>query len=259
MAVHLTSLSRALLRLGIRDPILRALRKFGYNLVRVEPSAPLGSTDIPDAECYEPFFRPWLRDDEFKEVYGLVAPSTIVSIDRCYILWTLARQALNTPGDFVECGVYRGGTARLLAEVISRYGRGRRLHLFDTFGGMPETGDNDLHSPGDFGDTSMGSVAGTVGHSSMVLYHAGEMPSTFEGFGETLIAFAHVDVDLFQSVLDCCTFVYPRLAAGGVMVFDDYGFASCPGARKAVDSFFSDRPEHPLILPNAQAILFRRC
>jgi O-methyltransferase len=43
------------------------------------------------------------------------------------------------------------------------------------------------------------------------------------------------------------------------MVFDDYGFQSCPGARKAVDSFFSDKPEQPLILSNAQAIVIRQC
>ena len=41
------------------------------------------------------------------------------------------------------------------------------------------------------------------------------------------------------------------------MVFDDYGFASCPGARKAVDEFFNDKPERPLVLPTAQAIVMR--
>jgi O-methyltransferase len=246
-------------RIGIRDIVLQTLRKLGYNLVRTEPAGPPGTSEIPDAECYQPFFSPWLRDAAFSEVYSLVAPSTIVSIDRCYTLWTLAHQALNAPGEFVECGVYKGGTARLLAEIVARRGKSRRLHLFDTFHGMPETGEADLHSQGDFVDTSLESVKCVVGHSSLVCYHAGQMPETFKGSEDIRVAFAHVDVDIFQSVLDCSSFIYPRLVPGGIIVFDDYGFPTCPGARKAVDSFFLDKPEQPLILSNAQAVVIRRC
>jgi O-methyltransferase len=58
-------------------------------------------------------------------------------------------------------------------------------------------------------------------------------------------------------VLDCCHFIYPRLLAGGFMVFDDYGFPSCFGARQAVDEFFAGRPEVPLVLPTGQAVVFK--
>ena len=64
-------------------------------------------------------------------------------------------------------------------------------------------------------------------------------------------------VDIRQSVLDCCEFVYPRMVPGGVLVFDDYGFLTCPGARAAVDEFFSDKPEHALVLHTGQAIVFK--
>jgi O-methyltransferase len=43
------------------------------------------------------------------------------------------------------------------------------------------------------------------------------------------------------------------------MVFDDYGFASCPGARQAVDNFFADTPFVPLVLSTGQAIIFKSC
>jgi len=64
-------------------------------------------------------------------------------------------------------------------------------------------------------------------------------------------------VDIYQSIHDCCHHIYPRLSPGAMMVFDDYGFPSCPGARKAVDEFFHDKPERPLVLPTAQAIVIR--
>jgi len=43
-----------------------------------------------------------------------------------------------------------------------------------------------------------------------------------------------------------------------VMLFDDYGFPTCPGARKAVDEFFSDKPEVPFYLPTGQCLVVRK-
>jgi O-methyltransferase len=83
------------------------------------------------------------------------------------------------------------------------------------------------------------------------------IPDTFGESGDLRFAFSHVDVDIHKSVLDCCRFLYPRTAMGGVIVFDDYGFPSCPGARQAVDEFFADKPEYPLVLRSGQAIVFR--
>jgi O-methyltransferase len=40
------------------------------------------------------------------------------------------------------------------------------------------------------------------------------------------------------------------------MVCDDYGFASCPGARKAVDEYFAGKPDVPIELPSGQALIF---
>ncbi len=250
-------LVRVLRALGIRDALLRILSRQGYHLVRTEPPGPSGTEDVPDADCYRPFFSPWIRDAGFNDVYGLISSATIVSVDRCYVLWTLAHQALCLEGEFLECGVYRGGTARLLAEVISRTRSNARLHLFDTFDGMPPTTDLDLHQVGDFVDTSLAAVKVLVGHSERVAFHPGLIPGTFSGLENLRIALAHIDVDVFRSILDCCEFIYPRMASGGFMLFDDYGFRSCPGARKAVDLFFGGRPERPLVLANGQAIVVR--
>ena len=60
-----------------------------------------------------------------------------------------------------------------------------------------------------------------------------------------------------KSVLDCCEFFYPRMAHGGIMIFDYYGFLSCPGAKEAVDTYFMDKPETPIYLPTGQVIVMR--
>jgi len=61
-------------------------------------------------------FSPWLGQGDFERYYALAAPKTLVSADRCYVLWILLRQALNISGDIWECGVYKGGTAAMMAD-----------------------------------------------------------------------------------------------------------------------------------------------
>jgi O-methyltransferase len=57
--------------------------------------------------------------------------------------------------------------------------------------------------------------------------------------------------------LDALEFIWPRLVSGGFIVFDDYGFPTCPGAREAVDEFFDAKDSIPLCLPTGQAIVFK--
>ena len=72
-----------------------------------------------------------------------------------------------------------------------------------------------------------------------------------------VIALAHIDVAVYFSIRDSLDFIWPRLSRGGFIVFDDYGFATCPGARQAVDEFFAPLPIRPLSLPTGQAVVFK--
>ena len=211
-------------------------------------------TTIPDAELYEPFYAPW-RSPAFATTYARIAPYAVASQERCYVLAILAAQAARLDGEVWECGVYRGGTAMLLAERLA--GTGRMLRLFDTFAGMPPTdAAKDLHSAGDFADTSLADVRARV-RGDFVRFHPGVIPQTFQELEAARIAFAHVDVDIHSAHVACCEFIFPRLCVGGFIVFDDYGVPSCPGARAAVDDFFRGTDSIPLALPTGQAIVFK--
>ena len=236
--------------------ITRTLSWFGFE-ARKAPRH--GKLSIPDAELYAPLFSPWKGHGEFAEYLELAQPHTLVSPDRLYVLFSLAQNAVQLHGDFWECGVYKGGTARMLAEFVRRKARREvKLHLFDTFAGMPETEIGmDVHRKGDFADTSLDAVKQVVGNEERVEFHPGWIPESFRGIPDRPIALAHVDVDIYRSVWDCCERIYPSLPVGGAMVFDDYGFPTCPGARKAVDEFFIGRPETPIILGTGQALAIR--
>lgn len=207
-----------------------------------------------------PGYHPW-RDEggEFEEYYERARPRTLVSADRCYVLYRLLLQSLHVEGDVWECGVYAGGTAALLAGVLRAQSPApaKKLYLFDTFEGMPQTdAGRDLHARGDFANTSLESVQRFVGGEPCV-YRKGRIPETFAGLESARIAFAHIDVDIYHSVMDSLAFVWPRLARGGFVVLDDYGFPTCPGARAATDEFFAGRNALPLCLPTAQAVVFK--
>ena len=222
--------------------IRRALNAWGYDLRKVSPK-PL---TIPDGKFYAPLFSPWLGYGPFQQIWEDIKPHTLISPERAYVLHTLAAQALALGADLWECGVYKGGTARLLKNLVAAHSAPASLHLFDTFAGMPETDpQRDLHGRGDFGDTDLASVQRAVGPSERVVYHQGFIPDTFGGLEGARIAVAHIDVDIYQSVRDCCEFILPRLVPGGILMIDDYGYWD--GSRRATDEWL-EKTGHPLLL-----------
>jgi O-methyltransferase len=179
---------------------------------------------------------------------------TLVDEKRCFMLFQFALSAARLPGDVAEVGVYRGGTARLLSRAVAP--TGKTVRLFDTFEGMPLTDpQRDRHRTGDFGDAPLDEVRSYLADCPNVSFHPGLFPSTAAAFEATSFCLSHIDVDIYSSVRDCCAFFYPRTVPGGLLVFDDYGFRSCPGAKQAVDEFFSSRPERPWWLSTGQAVV----
>jgi O-methyltransferase len=119
-----------------------------------------------------------------------------------------------------------------MAALLAEHGPAKKLYLFDTFERMPETdADRDRHRKGDFSDTTLEAVTRYVGHEDLCVVRKGFIPDTFAGLESARIALAHIDVDLYASIIACLQFIWPRLSRGGFIVFDDYGFPTCPGAR----------------------------
>lgn len=161
-------------------------------------------------------------------LYSLISPNVR------HELMETARAA--PPGALVEVGVYRGGSAESLAQVASE--QGRALYLFDTFTGIPhQDPTHDFHKVGDFGDTSLEMVQACLPNAICI---AGVFPDTLPD-ELTGVAVAHIDCDQYESVRAAAAALEPRMARGGVMVFDDYDVL--PGARDAVDELFGSLVE----------------
>ena len=228
----------------MKQKLLQLAHFFGYEVAGYR-----NFRGKPDPE------RPWEDDQTFLTAYDAVVNHTLVDRKRLYMLYQLVRQTASMEGSLAECGVYRGGTALLFARLKSKE---KRLYLFDTFGGMPETDrEKDIHRAGDFSDTSLSHVQNLLHGHGNVVFRPGFFPATASGLENETFSLVHCDMDIYSSVLDFCRFFYPRLARGGVMVFDDYGSLSCPGAKAAVREFCAGQGTFEIYLPTGQAIIWR--
>ena len=198
----------------------------------------------------------WEKDPTFQEILREIRGLTLLDPIRCFMIYQSAKRARELEGDFAEVGVYKGGSARLLGRTLA--GTGKKLHLFDTFGGMPETdARHDKHRAGDFADTSVQGVKRALHGIDGLEFHPGFFPQTAAGLESERFAFAHIDVDIYKSIADACEFFYPRLTHGGMLLFDDYGSPSCPGVKTAVDAFFDRVGEQTLYLPTGQCLVVK--
>lgn len=198
----------------------------------------------------------WSRDARFAELMRQVRPRTLVPEDRCFFVYQLARGLNAASGDFAEVGVYRGGTAHLIAQAAPD----KTLHLFDTFEGMPEVDAGlDGHRKGDFKDTSLDDVRRFLSPvATRVRFHPGFFPDTATDLDVPRFSFVYVDVDIYQSVLDALRYFYPRMTPGGAFLFDDFDSPKCAGVRAAIEEFLQDKPERPVVTTFHQAILIKQ-
>lgn len=179
------------------------------------------------------------------------------SLDRKFFLRELLRLVDDIEGDTAECGVFEGASSSLICANSLR--KPRRHHLFDSFEGLSEPMDLDgtYWKPHDL-TCSEQQVRSNLSEFDRLVFHKGWIPSRFSDVGDTSFSFVHIDVDLYEPTLDSLRFFYPRLSPRGIILCDDYGFLTCPGARKAMDEFFIDKPEPIIQSPSGQAFVIKR-
>ena len=160
-------------------------------------------------------------------------------------------------GAIAEVGVFRGGSARLIALTNQRK---RPIHLFDTFSGLPEvTAGIDNLEKHQFaaGLTEVKSFLSDV--MDRIQFHVGFFPESANDLPADLrFSFVNLDMDTYASTRNGFEFFYPRLQPGGVILCHDYFAASCPGVKKAVDEFMTDKPERVIGLWHSQVVLLKQ-
>ena len=209
---------------------------------------------------------------EDAELIASLRPFTMTSAERLWSLLNAVRYVVNEniPGDFAECGVWRGGSVMAMAKELGRINvTDRKIWLYDTFAGMTEPTNNDIEagtgvtasemlSTTDIGDgNNVWCVAGRADVEANVrstgypfenfTFVEGDVAVTLLSAVPDQIALLRLDTDWYESTRIGLEVMYPRLAVGGVCILDDYGHWQ--GARKAVDEYFEALGHRPYMHP----------
>jgi O-methyltransferase len=209
-------------------------------------------------------------EPEFLELHELCREETMTSIERMYALYTATRYAIDNdvPGHFVECGVWRGGSVMLMAHTLLRLGHtDRTLWLYDTFAGMTAPSAQDVQDLSSrpaseilaehekaVGDPFWGLAPRSLVEENLrrtgypaasLRFIEGDVLSTIPSSAPEQIALLRLDTDWYASTRHELQHLYPRVAPGGVVIIDDYGYWR--GARKATDEYLASLPQRPLL------------
>lgn len=193
-----------------------------------------------------------------------VHASALCSIETLEATYDICRSAIerNVLGDFVECGVYAGSHPSVMARAITdccmpelatfdehRNSWFRRIHLFDTFNGIPQCGEHDDEFrasgvPANHSACSLEQVKANIAAWGLpewlFVFHEGDFKDTMfpaatrPVYGHSYpqeIAVLRLDGDLFQSTKVCLDCMLPMVSRGGWVCVDDFNLSGC---RKAV-------------------------
>jgi O-methyltransferase len=156
----------------------------------------------------------------------------------------------NIPGLIAEVGVFKGTTARLFHDAFPD----KEILLFDTFEGFDERDINhkkeDSNAESGGWPSSLNEVKNFIGSSDLIKIFRGYFPDTTKDIDlNNLYALVHLDADLYSPQLSGLEYFYPKMSKGGVIIIHDCN-NEYYGSRKALDEFFVDKPEIPIIIPD---------
>lgn len=183
-------------------------------------------------------YKPW-------DVYS--EPNRSVLSDQAvYNVMQMNRLAVDGIG--YELGVYDGGISKMLMES------GRKMVCFDTFKGIQGSGDHDHLEDGEYAVFNPEEVIKYLDGAEIVM---GDVLETLLDRLE-LVAFVHLDMDVFIPTAFALRHIWPRLVEGGIIMCDDYGVWCTQGVKQAVDEFIDTEPDvRTIYFPTGQMAIIK--
>lgn len=202
------------------------------------------------------------RDNEFQELYEKCKPYTMTSVERMYALYNSVIYIIknNIEGDFIECGVWKGGSTMMIAYILKKYNiNDRKIFLYDTFEGMVEPTDKDINltssmntykywknkNKNDFNEWCYSSIEEvkinmekTRYFTENIFYVKGKVENTLPLNKHSNISLLRLDTDWYESTKSELNHLFPKLSKNGVLIIDDYG--TWGGCKLAVDEYFKN-------------------
>ncbi len=243
---------------------LRRARAAAGRLVRKVPMD--GPVTINEDGMASQHGAPFLEDPTFLKAYaaghatgswGDASPRW-----RAYVATWAASNGIQRPGDFVECGVNRGGLARAIIEMLDpTVWKDRKFFLLDTYQGLvaEQMSADDFAAgrrPGGYSECYE-AVCSTFAPYPFVRVVRGVIPESLSEITSERIAFLSIDMNCVPPEIAAATSLWSRLSSGACVVLDDYNYRGYEPQRRAFDAFSAERGVRVLALPTGQGLLFK--
>ena len=172
----------------------------------------------------------FVHDERFRRAYARAVQAGTFDYGvrwRVHTLLWAAELAARQEGAFVECGTARGYMASAICDYLD-WGD-RPFYLLDTFAST------DRPERPFYADAGPEPVRKNFAEWPSVRLVVGRVPDTFDRVDVDRVAFLHVDMNVPEPEEAAVRHFWPLMPSGGVIVFDDYGFASYPESRATAD------------------------
>lgn len=179
---------------------------------------------------------------------------------RAYVVCWAAMRGAGLDGDFVECGVYKGGYSRTAMDYIGFKGMPNRLfYLLDTFCGIPESCFvlGEKYHDHRYQD-SFAWVQHFFSEFPNVRLVRGMVPDTLALVKAEKICYLSIDMNVTAPEIAAAEYFWDRLVPGGIIVLDDYGWKGHELQKQAFDEFAQKRGEEILAFPTGQGLLIKK-
>jgi O-methyltransferase len=184
------------------------------------------------------------------------------------LVWA-ARTCLGLPGDFVECGVYRGDMTWMITQTVDMHTAGKKFYLYDTFAGLDPRYPSEFVSSKaqDFAQFSASEyqaedIEGYVRKRFLtmdyVVVSKGVVPDVLHQIAPERIAFMHLDMNSPKAEAGALEMLFDRVSPGGIIVFDDYGWKQFEKQKESADRFMASRGQLIMELPTGQGLMIKR-
>jgi hypothetical protein len=202
------------------------------------------------------------QDKAFMEAFEkhVESPQDDSIIWRLHTLAWAAKHCANIPGDFVECGVYKGFSSAVLTDYLDFSKLDKRFYLYDTYEGVPEDCmENSPSQPGAFTDAGLyETVRSRFSRFDNVEVVQGKVPDAFDKVCPEQIAFLHIDMNSAKAEIDALEVLWDRVSPGGILVLDDFGWFTYRAQTIAEMAFMKERGYTIMESPTGQGVVIKR-
>ena len=174
------------------------------------------------------------------------------------LVWA-AEQVLPIKGDFVECGVFRGFSAAVVAHCLDFAKVKKTFYLYDTFEGIPEGFDSENRNDPEYAQPGLyQSVVERFSKYKNVRVVKGVVPDIVAKTTPKKIALLHLDLNSSKADAAALDALFSRISSGGIIVLSDYGRAQYRAQRAAADEFMRKEGYRVLEIPTGQGLMVKR-